>query len=587
MRARTVLVGLAITAVSAGLLGLPNPTQAATLPFNAAIKAIPAPTPKAMREANGHLFVSTDNRVLVLSQTGVVEKTITAMFGAAGMDVSPDGSTVYVALSGSGQVAVIDSTTLNVTSTWTTAPCTTSVALSGETLFYSYGCTLWDARIGAMFTGNGSAQETGATDSYLYPPMLAVAGATLLAGGMSPQVGVEGVSRYDISGSTLTVGTDVTPTSNFSSLAASPDGTSMGMTTGAVYELVTRNPGDLTQTATFDTGPWPTAVAFSHDSQLIAAGLHPAHDDALIVFNRSTGEQIVSAGIKLSATSNNMSVLSDTLAFNDDDSLLFGIAGDWGDTQYLVSITTGTPVKTPLTLTVKSPAHVGKSLVATAATGVPNARVKFTADTTGIDVNHKETANSSGVAKWTWAPRFSGTIKVTFMGDATHLGASRTAEYEAVSKTTAKLKHGYKHRVGITYFKSVSRVVGVTTVQPAVLRRAVVARLYARRDGQWVSAGAIKLQHRLARPRTGLSRGRSTKDVVQDQVHLPRRQIQLGLQSNHASVQDRLTTSRLLRDQRFASRVVRSRRAFESPGLGALPSQQVGGDTGVAGRPER
>ena len=119
MRARTVLSAVAVAAVGASLVSLPSPAQAATSAYRPTLRAISAPAPKAMREAKGHLFVSTGNSVLVLSQTGSLEKTFTGMFGAAGMTVSPDGATAYVALSGSGQVAVVDTATLSVTSTWT------------------------------------------------------------------------------------------------------------------------------------------------------------------------------------------------------------------------------------------------------------------------------------------------------------------------------------------------------------------------------------------------------------------------------------------------------------------------------------
>ena len=135
MRARLVFSALAIAAVGVGVVSIPSAAQADPSSYHPTLTAIDAPTPKAMRAANGHLFVSTGNSVLVLSPAGVLEKTFTGMFGASGMDVSPDGDTVYVALSGSGEVAVVDAAALTVTSTWTAGPCATSVALSGSTLF--------------------------------------------------------------------------------------------------------------------------------------------------------------------------------------------------------------------------------------------------------------------------------------------------------------------------------------------------------------------------------------------------------------------------------------------------------------------
>ena len=86
------------------------------------------------------------------------------------------------------------------------------------------------------------------------------------------------------------------------------------------------------------------------------------------------------------------------------------------------------PMVTSISLTVKSPRHVGDHLVVFAHTRVPGAHVVFRVTTVGKGATATITANAAGVAKWVWTPRYSGTLMVSFTGDLTHLKISTTAK---------------------------------------------------------------------------------------------------------------------------------------------------------------
>jgi YVTN family beta-propeller protein len=340
----------AVMLVAGAVAAVPTAAHAAD-GYAPTLTAVTTPSPKAMREANGYLFVSTENSVVVLSSSGAIQETITGMFGASGMVVSTDDSRLYVALAGSGQVAVVDTSTLAVTDIWTAGPCVKYVALSGSTLFFSYGCEQIFTAIGALSILDGSAQETGITDTFYDPPLLVVAGSTLVVG--ATESWPSAVTRYDISGSTLTKGSDVGSVNDLEDLAVSPDGTSVATAGASEQHLATRSPDHLTQTATFDTGTGAVSVAYSHDGRLIAGGLDAPYQDGMFVFDRTTGLRIVSGPV-----GDNYRVLPGTLTFSADDGVVYALAQDDANvtTTFLVTSTTGKPMAgeddAPLTFSV-------------------------------------------------------------------------------------------------------------------------------------------------------------------------------------------------------------------------------------------
>ena len=491
MRFRAVFSALAAAAIGAAILSVPTAVHAATPPYYAKLTKLPVPTVAAMREANHHLFLSAGNSVLVLSdQTGALETTLTGLNGANGMTSSPDGSTLYVALSGPGQVAAIDTTSLTVTSTWSAGACVRSLALSGSVLFFSYGCDSGSGLLGALSVTDGSSLDTGVATTFYYAPLLAVAGSTLVVA--TPGITPSPVNRYDISGNTLTVGTDSLGLENVESVAASADGSSVASASGGDYQFVTYNPSNLAQTATFPADAYPTDVAFSHDGTLLAGGLDNTGGDELWVFNRATGSKVVSAAMPIYGSGYGLPVISGTLTFSEDDSRVFAVVWDYGtSTSYLATTLTKRPARTSVTLSVNSPKHFGAKATAVAHTGVSHAHVTLSVVSNGKTRIHHLTASAAGVVRYSWKPTYNGKVTVSFQGDLTHLGSQRSASYRAPSTIKVRMTTPAGRAGGVLRYHSASNVASGGAVRPYAYGRTISTWLMAYRGGRWVKVDTV------------------------------------------------------------------------------------------------
>jgi YVTN family beta-propeller protein len=491
MRFRHVLTALAALSASATLLGLTTTAQATAQPYYAQIKKLPISSGVAMRDANDHLFVAAGNSVYVLSETGALQTEITGMSGVSDLTTTADELTLYAALSGSGQVAVIDTTSLAVTATWSAGECARTLALSGSVLFYGYGCTAGQGAIGALSTTDGSALSTGISDMFYAPPRMVVAGSTLIVGteGISPSP----IGRYDISGNTLTLGTDAVSAENLEDLAASPDGTKLATAAGGEYHLLTRDPTNLAQTGIFDTGPYPTAVAFSHDSSLLAGGLNASYSPGLFVFDVTTGSQIVAATVPhVEGASYSYAVLSNTVNFNGDDSRVFALVRDFAATNtYLVTVSTTKPVASSVKLSVTSPKRFGGQATAVAHVGVSKAHVTVSVESNGQTHVHHVIANASGVVRYSWKPTYSGKVTVSFQGDLTHVGSQRSATYRAASTIRVRMTTPFGRTGGVLRYHSATDVASGGVVRPYAYGRTVATWLMAWRGGHWRKVGAV------------------------------------------------------------------------------------------------
>jgi hypothetical protein len=491
---RKAIAGVIPAIVAVAVLAAPHaaeaePTDAASV-YNATAIAIPAASPKALVVANGHLFVSSANTVLVLNPDGTVQTTLTELSGAAGLVANADGSTVYAALSGSGKIAAIDTTSLTVSAQWAAAPCATWLALSGGVLFFSGGCTAPSYTIGALSVTDGSTLSTGITDTFYYLPRLAVAGSTLVAGvtGLSPSP----ISEYSISGSTLTAAPVTATATNLEDLTASPDGTALATAAGGEYHLTTLDPDDLSQTATFDTGPYPTAVAFSHSNALLAGGLDQPYGEELYVYDRTTGRAVVSAWARVSSTV--VPVLPGLLAFSEDDSRVYAVAQNFGSSSsYLMIMSTSAVDPVSLSMKVLSPIHRGGAAVVTGHISVPGAKVSLSVTSNGKVATRLLTANAAGDIHWSWVPTYSGVVSIRFAGDLTHVAVSAQRGYRAPSKMSVTLTNAYRHVGAVAHYRSPIDVRSSATVWPREAHRSISASLQLWQSGRWVTVQTVSM----------------------------------------------------------------------------------------------
>ncbi|WP_371778351.1 YncE family protein [Streptosporangium subroseum] len=245
--------------------------------------------------------VSIDDRIVIADTTGEVEGTITGLSGAYGLAMTPDGTRLYAALTGSKEVAEIDTATREITRRVDLAAygCPSSLALTGERLWVGYGC---DGALGVLSLDlSVTTPEPAPFEVPLKAgPFLAAAGNTLVVGerGGSPAdlfvydvSGAAPVFRGEIDGHTYNTGrlNDVTVTpdgSHVISAFAVPDAFDM-------WDATT-----LARVHSYEKGPeaegYPAAVAVSPDGAYIAGGRNYL-PTGMTLYDTASGAEIYAA----------------------------------------------------------------------------------------------------------------------------------------------------------------------------------------------------------------------------------------------------------------------------------------------------
>lgn len=280
MRTRALRT-VAAAVVATGVLAVPAPAMAAAT-------AVPLPITGAVDivAARNHVYVSSggaDDAVVVTRTDGTPVRTIGGLPGAAGMAVSWDGHTVYVALPEARAIAAISTRTLVEVARYPTGDACprTLAAPAGRSVFFGYNCGSgnWAGGIGAVDLAGAQPRLGLAHTAYYGYPLLAASPAAGVLVAAEPGLSPATVSAYEIDlGYTLTWLRDSAWSvvgSNLNDLAVSPDGTSVYTAAGAPYAVQELAVDDLTQVRrTYPTGPYPGAVAVSPGGGQVAGATY-------------------------------------------------------------------------------------------------------------------------------------------------------------------------------------------------------------------------------------------------------------------------------------------------------------------------
>ncbi|MFC0508848.1 hypothetical protein [Micromonospora costi] len=189
MRFRTVArSALASTLIAAtGLVAAVAPAQAAdTSTVLQGVKFV-----KDIAAANGRLFISASNQILVTDESGTTVGAVTGLAEPHGLAVTPDGSRLYAALNASNEIAEIDTTALTVTRRFDLAayPYPAYVSLAGNRLWVGHGSTnSWSGGIVGLDLSAATPEPVRIASGLYGPPKIAAGGSTVVAGdtGSSP-----------------------------------------------------------------------------------------------------------------------------------------------------------------------------------------------------------------------------------------------------------------------------------------------------------------------------------------------------------------------------------------------------------------
>lgn len=314
------LTATAMTAALVAATALPAlaepPQRTVSLPLTSFSDIVVDPT-------LGHVFVSsrTDHAVAVTDLSGTVVAKLTNLPGATGLALSPDGDTVFVALSQYGAIAALDTLTLTERARYPVGEvCPSDLAITGDHLYFSYGCDTWGAGIGRVGF-NGAEARTGLASGQYSPQQLATSPARpgLLAAGQ-PGLSPASLQVLREEGDALAVAASREAGSNLADVEFSKDGTQIHVASGAPYEIQSYTSDTLAVRGSYNTGPYPVAVSTSPDTGALAAGI-----------NDSTSVRVYPAG---SFTASRTYEVRDlhwaSLAWGPNGRWVYAVGNKWG-----------------------------------------------------------------------------------------------------------------------------------------------------------------------------------------------------------------------------------------------------------------
>ncbi|HWS32420.1 MAG TPA: hypothetical protein VN408_06720 [Actinoplanes sp.] len=307
--------GAVLGVLLGALLGVP--AAAATSKVPAVVTTLTAP--KAMAAAGGKLFVSEGNTVVVLGTDGRTTKTISGLFGAAG--IVANGDRVYVALSQAAAIAVLDPATLTEIGRWTTVACPVNLAFAGTRLFYGHGCpTNGTPGLGSVDATTGTGAQT-VPGSFYSAPLVAGAGSTLAVGvpGLSPAT----VSTYRVDGTTVTPLATAEVGSYLGGVTVSKDGTKVATAAGSPYHLAQFTAKTMAGAGTFETGAYPATVAYSPDGTKLGGGVDAHGAGNVRAFHVATGLSLLDGNAHPKPAYNQPGPVTGTLTWAADGSRLY------------------------------------------------------------------------------------------------------------------------------------------------------------------------------------------------------------------------------------------------------------------------
>ena len=433
------------------LLGLAPVTlasaHAATAPSGIAIDL---PTFRhVLADGHGHVYLTGGpgtTGVLVRNAAGSADATISGESGANGMALSPDGSTLYVALTDANAISAISTTTLTETARYSTGSgtCPAEVLQLADKVWFGYGCSGSGYGIGVVDLTT-STVTTGVVTTSSDVPLLAggAAAPNLLFAGPS---GGSSLTSYTVSGSTLTLAHSVSVGENLAQLALSADGSQVLTASGGEYDIARYDVSTLGRGGQYGNNyPYPDAVVVAPVGQVVA-GIDAPYDPDIRVFDVA-GDALQT--FEVGDNDSNTELARDGLALDPSGAHLYAVTaalGDDGIYHYRLHVIAN-PLASSTAMTVTAPkkATRGGALALSAhltSGGAPvsGAVVQVVRhDASGTTRIATPKTSSNGTASVTDHPPVGGTVTYTFSwaGNSTYAPVTRKATVTVSRAATA------------------------------------------------------------------------------------------------------------------------------------------------------
>jgi YVTN family beta-propeller protein len=326
----------------------------ATLPTTTFVQLI-------VDSSHHQLFMSTGattNSLLVTNDSGVVTHTV-ALAGAEGMTLN--NGKLYVAESGTGDIAVVDAKTLKVTHRYAVgaATCPYDVTLAASRyLTYGYGCDRQSAFVGVIDLAAPAPTPSivgGYTGFYDVIVRAVPNTTTVIVGdrGLFPS----SFSIVDVAGvPTITKAVFELPNAcdNVQDLAVSPDGHSFAAACYGPYEHDVFSTSDLSQLDSYQTSRYPQAAAFSSNGLEFAGGSVFSYAKTLYVYSTTLGSHVLGLATDFGVS---WEVAPLGLGFSSKGDTVFAVARSWpGTGTWVYHLHAISVAATPIDVSVSAPA---------------------------------------------------------------------------------------------------------------------------------------------------------------------------------------------------------------------------------------
>ncbi|MGJ6963699.1 hypothetical protein ACSDR0_17490 [Streptosporangium sp. G11] len=249
----------------------------------------------------GRVFVPIDDRIIVADTGGnPTGDVVTGLPGIQELAMNADNTRLYAALTGSHEVAEIDTASLAVTRRidLSAHPCPFTLALLGERLWVGHGCDDGHGGVVGLDLSAATPAPVAVGGEHLRAPVLAAAGDTLVVG----RTGIYHADMlvYDIGGDTPeprgTIDGKKWRMDYLRDLALTSDGTTLFAAADAPGHFARYDTRTLAATGTYGNGwdGYPSAVALGSGGAYVAAGRQWGSTD-LTLYDAATGTAMFSA----------------------------------------------------------------------------------------------------------------------------------------------------------------------------------------------------------------------------------------------------------------------------------------------------
>ncbi|MEU3452416.1 hypothetical protein ABZ671_02240 [Micromonospora sp. NPDC006766] len=418
--------------------------------------------------AHGRLFFSLGrgrSGLRLTDLSGGSQRTIPGLPGASGMLLSPDGSTLYVALADADAIAALDTKTLTETRRHSigAGTCPTRLARAGGKIYFGYGCTAPGFKLGSLDVSGPTpviALNLPLDDGYTAPPLLRSTSGNpdlLLAvdqSGIKSTGGPTRLTLFDVSsGAPAKVESDESwqECLGLQNAALTPDGRKLILACSNV-----RQPGDSDVFASYHLAYWtadlspagryhsdrsPVAVTTSRDGAFVVLGAGAVDSASTIGVRRTDGTSVRTYELRSAVRLHRHG-----LAVGAGNNMLYAVVTDRSGRNPILLLLpdftrreSSVELYAPATGQSRTLALSGWLTFPSDGLSSPQTLHVSRRDASGTHALSDVTTEANGRYSLTDTPTHSGnnTYTVTYPGSGTHAPASRSATVWMTGATSA------------------------------------------------------------------------------------------------------------------------------------------------------